>query len=281
MALAAALQNRSVLLQTWTEEVVDKVVRYGDNLYMTSLKSGVIPDENTLLVSYLPVVEKSLDGRAWVIKYGQFFQGRTERCFSPDFPYQSLEDSIVNAFCLSDELFVILEGYTMYVSKSCNYIWLFDSHARDLNGMPSETGAAVLICFSDLAEIVDHLRILATKLHTKCYETVCLHLSSIDCDGIRPNWKRNENIPILQQTSVGQGSPCTTSPGTPTETWGIEGKVLGGACAPASANHCTMKHDNAIELLQSRKLNSKSEFKGRSALKQSIILDHNRVGLSK
>ena len=42
-----------------------------------------------------------------------------------------------------------------------------------------------------------------------------------------------------------------------------------------------MKHDNAIELLQSRKLNSKSEFKGRSALKQSIILDHNRVGLSK
>ena len=45
MALAAALQNRSVLLQTWTEEVVDEVVRYGDNLYMTSLKSGVIPDE--------------------------------------------------------------------------------------------------------------------------------------------------------------------------------------------------------------------------------------------
>ena len=224
---------------------------------------------------------KSLDGRAWVIKYGQFFQGRTEHCFSPDFPYQSLDDSIANAFCLSDELLVILEGYMMYVLKSFNYTWLFDSHARDLNGMPSETGAAVLICFSDLAEIVDHVRILATELHTKCYEVVCLHLSCIDCDGIRPNWKRDENIPNLQQTSVGQGSPSTTSPGTPIETWGIEGKVLSGACAPASTNHCTMKHDNAIELLQSNKLNSKSEFKGRSAMKQSMMLDHDGVGLSK
>ena len=81
--------------------------------------------------------------------------------------------------------------------------------------------------------------------------------------------------------NVGQGSPSTTSPGTPIETWGIEGKVLSGACAPASAIHCTMKHDNAIELLQSSKLNSKSEFIGRSALKQSIILDHDGVGLSK
>ena len=149
--------------------------------------------------------------------------------------------------------------------------------------MPSESGAAVLLCFFDLEETVDHLRINPQEyscywLHIQCYEIVCLHLSCVDCDGLRPNWKLDENIPILQHTSVAQGSPCTISPGTTTE---IEGKVLCGACAPASGNHCMMKQDNAIELLQSSKVSSKSELTGKSAFKESIILDHDRPDLSK
>ena len=38
----------------------------------------------------------------------------------------------------------------MAIIRQSNYFYVFDSHARDLNGMPDPNGTAVVIMFTDV-----------------------------------------------------------------------------------------------------------------------------------
>ena len=60
IAVAAAVFNNSRSVKTWTETELDSVLKFGSHLYLKSLKSGVIPDSGSLLVSQLPVVAEAL-----------------------------------------------------------------------------------------------------------------------------------------------------------------------------------------------------------------------------
>ena len=45
----------------------------------------------------------------------------------------------------------------MAIIKQLNYFYIFDSHGRDVNGMPDPNGTAVVIQFSDVLELEQFL----------------------------------------------------------------------------------------------------------------------------
>ena len=174
--MGAAVYSKLKLLETWTEKAIDHVVKYGDDLYFKSLESGVIPDCGSLLISQLPVVSETLDGRTVSLKYGHVFQGRTDFSFNTP-PYYNLEDSLVNAFSLSDNALLVLKGYTMCMFKCEKNFCLFDSHSRNADGLQTATGPAVLLRFDNFSQVENHIHSLAAELHVECIKIVCLELS--------------------------------------------------------------------------------------------------------
>lgn len=56
--------------------------------------------------------------------------------------------------------------YVFQFQRSESTFYLFDPHARDLNGMPSESGTCVLGIFNNITAISSFLRKLATSVCT-------------------------------------------------------------------------------------------------------------------
>ena len=76
-----------------------------------------------------------------------------------------------------DYAIFILEGYMMAIIRQSNYFYVFDSHARDLNGMPDPNGTAVvIICRCFVAR--KFLYSLSRKLHVNLFEVVPMYVTT-------------------------------------------------------------------------------------------------------
>lgn len=69
-----------------------------------------------------------------------------------------LKEGLTNFFNNHDFGLFTCFSYTTAVMKVNNDYWIFDSHARDAQGMINEKGKAVLIQFVSVDEIVQYLR---------------------------------------------------------------------------------------------------------------------------
>ena len=47
------------------------------------------------------------------------------------------------------------------------FIYLFDSHSRDMDGIPSEEGKSVVLKFKDIAKVKDYLVHVHLRLRNK------------------------------------------------------------------------------------------------------------------
>ena len=63
----------------------------------------------------------------------------------------------------------------MALIKQVNTFLLFDSHARDPNGMPNPNGTAVVMKFNDILDLEQHLYFLSIE-HTNLFEIVPVQL---------------------------------------------------------------------------------------------------------
>ena len=62
----------------------------------------------------------------------------------------------------------MLNGYVMAVIKDSESFYLFD--ARNWQQMADENGTAVVLEFSELNELQNHIETLASYLNELCYE---------------------------------------------------------------------------------------------------------------
>ena len=60
----------------------------------------------------------------------------------------------------------------MALIKQDSIFYLFDSHARDSNGMPDPTGTAVVMKFENVVNLEQHLYTLSMNLHVNAFEIV-------------------------------------------------------------------------------------------------------------
>jgi hypothetical protein len=84
------------------------------------------------------------------------------------------QDNTILSFLNSHYAILILEGYMMALIKQNNVFYLFDSHARDLNGMPNPNGTAIVMKFTSILDMEQHLSSLSISLHVNLFELVAV-----------------------------------------------------------------------------------------------------------
>ena len=100
------------------------------------------------LPSVVEPIEAQNNCQVWFITYDKDHQGLIIYSESElDYPYYSIHSALMSAFTNSNYAILILEGYTMGLIKHLDFSYLFDSHARNYNGMPDANGTAVVMTF--------------------------------------------------------------------------------------------------------------------------------------
>jgi hypothetical protein len=126
--------------------------------------------------SDLPVVDQNSRNNTplWLVNYKEFYQGRTNSAFDEDENhslYYTLRSALMNAFSSNTYAFIILEGYIMALIKNnrTDCIYLFDSHSRNVCGMPDPNGAAVVMKFANIFMLEQHLYSLSYELNSQFF----------------------------------------------------------------------------------------------------------------
>jgi len=71
---------------------------------------------------------------------------------------------------------LVLDGYVMAVIKKSDFLYLFDSHARNSSGIPDENGTAVVLKFSELDEFQNHVETLGRCLNVRIFEIASVYM---------------------------------------------------------------------------------------------------------
>ena len=175
MSLSALLFHRSYSVNSWKQTNNDDILFHGDRMYLHSLTNELVPDTNSLSINELPKVATLLNNVEYCLNYSQFYQGRIDHSFCSEGPFCSLKQVLINAFSDSANAMIVLDGYIMAVFKDSESFYLFDSHARNLRGMPDENGTAVVLEFSELNELQNHIETLASYLNVRIFEITPVH----------------------------------------------------------------------------------------------------------
>ena len=136
----------------------------------------VEPTEAQTIISYLPVEEEN-ESQIWLINYGKELQGHVISDQEIESHYYDIHTALVNTFLNDSYAILILEGYMIALIKQTEYFYLFDSHARDLHGMPDPNGTAVVMKFKNILDLEQYLYSVSMELHTNLFEIVPLQLN--------------------------------------------------------------------------------------------------------
>jgi flagellar biosynthesis GTPase FlhF len=121
--------------------------------------------------------EANNENQIWFINYGKELQGLVITNRKIESHYYDIHTALLNVFSNYSYTILILEGYMMALIKQTDFFYLFDSHARDSNGMPDPNGTAVVMKFANILELEQYLYSLSMTLHANLFEIVPVRLN--------------------------------------------------------------------------------------------------------
>ena len=145
----------SVLMRPseWTTDVMDTVLRTGDDLYLKIPHKHKYVDYTELPKKFhLNAFNTSFEAEHKTIQCG--YLGSHESSGQ----LYSIEDAALSACQTGTGFLLITCSYTIAVTKTGEQFFLFDSHARDSSGLPHADGTAVLLKFDSAHDVAKHVR---------------------------------------------------------------------------------------------------------------------------
>jgi hypothetical protein len=128
------------------------------------------------LISVQPDQDQN-ENQIWAIHYGKELQGLIIADQEIESHYYDIHTALLNTFLNDNHAILILEGYMVAIIKQTDFFYLFDSHARDMSGMPDPNGTAVMMRFTNILELEQYLYCLSSELHTNSYEIVPIQVN--------------------------------------------------------------------------------------------------------
>ena len=166
---------------TWTTDIMDYILREGDNLYQ-----HIDVGHDFLLPTDLPVCVHLCNRIFNVVQgkeaFGSFTDNlqKTRNILSVLCTFiQTTETSAL--ICLGDQS----GSSAVTVLSQDNSMYIFDSHSRDQSGMPSANGTAVLMQVNNIQSTVSFICQLAYSLRARLFHWTFWHsipATSCDCD---------------------------------------------------------------------------------------------------
>ncbi|XP_073341488.1 uncharacterized protein [Pagrus major] len=153
----------------WQSGDLDKVVELGDELYTSLRESNSISGTSELLcVPDLPK-ESVIDGQKFQFEYGDYVSGDVdvvEGQLVDAGVYTTLRNGLGKMCSKYDTCFLTVSGTTCAIIGRNGKYAVVDSHARDADGMVDENGLSVVVYFSCLDRVFDHICKFATAMNS-------------------------------------------------------------------------------------------------------------------
>lgn len=141
----------------------------------SSEESPIVVNNTDLPVVVEPVniqINKN-ENQSWLINYKDFYQGNINMNGKEnEAPYFTLHSDLMNTFTDVSHSLIVLEGYIMALVNTLDYIYVFDSHARNSFGMLDPNGTAVVMKCANISQLEQHLRSLSLELNNELFEIV-------------------------------------------------------------------------------------------------------------
>ena len=166
---------------TWTTDIMDYILREGDNLYQ-----HIDVGHDFLLPTDLPVCVHLCNRIFNVVRGKEAFVSFTDNL-------QKIRNilSVLCTFIQTTETSALIclgnqsGSSAVTVLSQDNSMYIFDSHSRDQSGMPSANGTAVLMQFNNIQSTVSFICQLAYSLQARLFHWTFWHsipATSCDCD---------------------------------------------------------------------------------------------------
>ena len=137
---------------------MNQILHYGNNLYCVISQSI---NKDFLLLTDVPVFV-SFDN-TFHLQYSESFSGALFMTVNSD-PYMTVEHSFYEIFVSSNYkscLLTIAMNTVAIIMPFPDLFKIFDSHSRDLNGMPCACGYCVLTCVEGVQNLVRYFRCMS------------------------------------------------------------------------------------------------------------------------
>ena len=155
MALAALIFSSQVMQpDTWTGDIVDQVLMYGDHLYSHLIDTQFRGNHSTYIGHYQIPTSVSLFGSAYHVAIQNTFFGFVGGSKHSEIGTLSVTDALHMSLTLSSMVLVTIGAESFSFFSDATGIYLFDSHARNSQGLVDGTGTAVVLHFSDETHLV-------------------------------------------------------------------------------------------------------------------------------
>ena len=192
--------------------------------------SSVVTNECVLPVEVdlEPVLAKNCtrSNQTWYIKYGERLCEQTNVHDRHEFeaPRLLLQSATVNTFANNKYVMIVSERYAMSVVNSGNSeFYVFDLHARTVEGLPDDFGTAVVMKIFGVLELQHYLCKLLDQLNIECFEIVpvqfmraCFDFDNQACATFKDRVTVDSRpFPsVVNRTSFEQGPLCDISVAT-------------------------------------------------------------------
>ncbi|XP_073318283.1 uncharacterized protein [Pagrus major] len=168
VSLVALAKHSIDSVFSWQSGDLDKVVELGDELYTSLRESNSISGRSQLLcVPDLPK-ESIIDGQKFQFEYGDYVSGDVDvvdRQLIDAGVYTTLRNGLRKMCSKYDTCFLTVSGTTCAIIGQDGQYAVVDSHARDADGMVDENGLSVVVYFSCLDHVFDHICKFATAMN--------------------------------------------------------------------------------------------------------------------
>ncbi|XP_034553964.1 uncharacterized protein LOC117823040 isoform X1 [Notolabrus celidotus] len=153
---------------SWQSETLDDVVVSGDKLYASLRKNNLISDKVSLFLC-VPDLPKQhvVDGQSFDFEYGDFVSGLVGVDDGPNIElgvHVSLKRGLTDMFTQYDTCLLTVQGSTCAIIHQGGRYAVVDSHARSAEGMLHGNGKSVVVYFSCIDHVYDHICKLSRML---------------------------------------------------------------------------------------------------------------------
>ena len=157
MSLCAIVYKEIKSVNIWDRSILNQILFWGNNLYDVISRSI---NKNYLLLTDVPEFVE-MDNHTYHLQYSDSFSGALLMSVN-NHPYVTLEHALNEIFLVLNYkscLFTIGMNTVAIIMQFPSAFKVFDSHSRDLYGMPSISGFCVLISVEGVGNLTNFFRI--------------------------------------------------------------------------------------------------------------------------
>ena len=191
MSLCSIVYNEIKSVNIWEPSIMNQILYYGNNLYSVVSQSL---NQDFLLLNEVPELVDT-ENDTFHLQYSESFSGALFMTVNND-PYVTLEHAFKEIFFTTNYkscLLTIGMNTVAIIMPFPDVFKVFDSHSRDLHGMPCASGCCVLTSVEGVQNLVHYFQL------TSCNQNVYI---PFELKGVKCN-KRvdliNERLQVIVQ----------------------------------------------------------------------------------